>query len=58
MSQNGLPQFWEAAVDLNGRLYFVNQKTQEKTWDDPRPLGKGWRTARTQAGKLYYINDM
>jgi len=31
-----LPEGWQAQADQNGRLYFINHKTQITSYDDPR----------------------
>jgi hypothetical protein len=31
-----LPEGWEAAVDLKGRIYYIDHNTQTTTWQDPR----------------------
>ncbi|CAN8033169.1 unnamed protein product, partial [Ixodes persulcatus] len=35
-SCTGLPYGWEAAVDKNGRSYFINHVSKTTTYEDPR----------------------
>ena len=55
--ENQLPEFWEAQQTKTGRIVFINHKTRETTWQDPRPLPVGWRSAKTEQGQTYYIWD-
>ena len=31
-----LPEGWEERIDLDGRVYYIDHKTKQTTWDDPR----------------------
>ena len=56
-SNNSLEPFWEAKRAQDGRIFFVNHQTQTTTWEDPRPLGAGWRMSFNENGRPFFIND-
>jgi len=32
-----LPEGWEAGLDFDGKVYYIDHTTRSTTWIDPRP---------------------
>jgi len=52
-----LPQHWKKAKDKEGKTYYFNTITHQKTHDFPPTLPKGWREAlHKESGRVYYYH--
>lgn len=52
-----LPAHWVRRTNDDGVEYFVNELTDEATYQRPQPLADGWRLTKDQAtGIVYYWN--
>jgi len=51
---------WEEFLSHDGRIYYINTKTGDKSWDSPEfmkiPDDKCWKTLKTEEGKTYFFN--
>eukprot|EP00956_Cyclotella_meneghiniana_P028818 scaffold68142_cov64-Cyclotella_meneghiniana.AAC.6 len=58
---------WQSATDVNGKIYYFNRKTNERSWTKPTilkttnnqddHLPKGWKSATdATSGKVYYYD--
>jgi len=52
-----LPPNWKKAKDKEGKMYYFNTITQQKTVEPPPTLPKGWREAlHKESGRVYYYH--
>lgn len=52
-----LPPNWKKAKDKEGKVYYFNSVTQQKTHETPPSLPKGWREAlHKESGRVYYYH--
>jgi hypothetical protein len=57
-----LPKGWIALHDDDGDVYFMNELTEETTWERPtqpasKPLPPGWEElVDEETGDVYYTN--
>ncbi|CAM9320327.1 unnamed protein product [Ectocarpus sp. 13 AM-2016] len=54
-----LPPGWEARVQDDGRVYYVDHINKITTYDKPQaPLPPGWSVKTTSSGQMYYENHV
>ena len=52
-----LPPNWKKAKDKEGKLYYFNQITQQRSHEPPPALPTGWKEAlHKDTGRIYYYN--
>ncbi|KAH7333231.1 hypothetical protein BKA65DRAFT_367073, partial [Rhexocercosporidium sp. MPI-PUGE-AT-0058] len=53
-----LPYGWEKRATEDGRVYFVDHRTQKISWvrPDSEPLPDGWEKRVTKDGRYYYVD--
>ncbi|XP_071956922.1 uncharacterized protein [Antedon mediterranea] len=69
LRRDPLPPPWNYAVTADGRIFFINDKTQRTTWlhpvtDEPVETGmlsredlpKGWQQAKSIEGAIYFVD--